>query len=365
MSKRDCYEVLEVSRNASLNEIKKAYRQLALKYHPDKNPDDKDAEEKFKEATEAYSILSDPEKRKSYDQFGHAAFSQGGAGFSGFNDFSAFEDIFSDIFGSFFGGGRSSVRAGNDLRYDLTIDFEEAVFGAEKNIEIARKTACDDCSGSGAAPGSSPEACKHCGGSGQMRIQQGFFTIGRTCDICQGSGQVVTDPCKSCDGKGMTVSQGKINVKIPAGIDHGQRLKLRGEGEPGLMGGPSGDLYVHLSVKEHPVFERQDSELVCEMPISYADAVLGTELVVPTLEGEAKLKIPGGTPSGKIFRLRNKGVPILGTNRRGDQHVRVYIKVPKKISEKRREVLETLRALEDDESDDDRGILEKVKDMFV
>lgn len=366
MSKRDYYEVLGVSKGASESEIKKAYRKLALKHHPDKNPENKvESEDKFKEGTEAYSVLSDAEKRAQYDQFGHAAFQQGGGG-AGFGDFSDFEDIFGDIFGSFFGGGGGSrVRAGNDLRYDLTVDFKEAIFGVEKNIDVAKKVACRDCEGSGAAEGSKPEHCKHCGGSGQTRVQQGFFTIGKPCDVCRGAGQIVTNPCKGCDGIGAVVSQGKINVKVPAGIDSGQRLKLRGEGEPGAAGAPAGDLYVHVLVRDDSVFERQDSEIICEVPISYTDAVLGSEVIVPTLEGEAKLKVPSGTPSGKVFRMRSKGVPILGTNRRGDQHVRVFIKVPKKVSDKRREVLESLKAVENEEPEDDKSFLGKVKDMFV
>ncbi|NLF26211.1 MAG: molecular chaperone DnaJ [Deltaproteobacteria bacterium] len=371
MSKRDYYEVLGVSRDASLDQIKKAYRTKALQFHPDRNPGDKEAEEKFKEATEAYSILADADNRRKYDQFGHAAFQQGG-GFGGAADFSGifagFEDVFGDIFSSFFGagggGGRSRVRSGQDLRCDLEISFEEAAFGAEKEVEILRRVRCETCGGSGAAPGSAPERCRQCGGSGQYRMQQGFFTISRTCHVCNGSGSRIANPCSNCNGSGLKSAKSKIKVKVPAGIDHGQRLRLNGEGEPGLSGGPSGDLYVMISVKEHPVFEREESEIICEVPISYTTAVLGAEINVPTLEGEMKLKVPPGTPSGRIFRLKNRGIQILGTNRRGDQHVRVFIKIPEKLSPEHRELLEKLREQEKD-YEQDKGLFEKVKSMFA
>jgi molecular chaperone DnaJ len=370
LSKRDYYEVLGVSRSASLDEIKKAYRKKALMFHPDKNPDNKEAEEKFKEATEAYSVLSDQGNRSKYDQFGHAAFDQN-AGFSGFSNFGAFEgfeDIFGDIFSSFFGGVGSTSRtrgqAGRDLRYDLVVDFEEAVFGVEKNIKVHRKVQCDKCGGTGAKPGSEPKSCSQCSGLGQIRIQQGFFTISRTCHVCKGNGKVISDPCTTCKGGGLKLAESELKVKVPAGIDHGQRLKLRGEGEAGVAGGPAGDLYVVVSVREHDIFERQDSEIICTVPIPYTTAVLGAEITVPTLEGETQLKIPPGTPSGKIFRLRNRGIQVLGTNRRGDQHVRVEIVVPKKISEEYRSILEALREKELEENDG-RSFLDMVKDMFV
>ncbi|MBN8548435.1 MAG: molecular chaperone DnaJ, partial [Deltaproteobacteria bacterium] len=341
MSQRDYYEVLEVSRTCTVDEIKKAYRKKALLFHPDRNPGNKEAEEKFKEATHAYSILSDAENRQRYDQFGHAAFDHRGGGFNGFaGDFSGFEDIFGDIFSSFFGGAaggaassrRSRGRAGRDLKYDLEITFEEAVFGAEKEIKIDRRIMCDSCDGTGAARGSKPETCGQCGGAGQVRIQQGFFTISRTCPGCGGNGQSIKNPCGMCQATGLRTAATKVSVKIPAGIDHGQRLKLRGEGEAGTGGGPSGDLYVQISVQEHAIFERHESELLCEVPISYATAVLGAEIDVPTLEGLTKMKVPAGTASGKVFRLRNKGIQVLGTNRRGDQHAKRYGKVPKEIS---------------------------------
>ncbi len=382
MAKRDYYEVLGVSKTAALDEIKKAYRKKALQYHPDKNPGNKEAEEKFKEATEAYSILSDAEGRKKYDTFGHDAFQQGaagGPGFTGFGDFTDFEDIFGDLFSSFFGGAfggaggaqggtgrRGRVRAGRDLKYDLQIDFEEAAFGAEKLIKIDRRMMCEECGGSGAAKGSSPENCPQCRGAGQVAMQQGFFTITRTCSMCQGNGKVVKTPCSACAGVGLKSAVSEIKVKIPPGIDHGQRLKLRGEGEGGAQGGPSGDLYVNISVKPHPIFERHESDIVCEVPISYALAVLGGEVEVPTLEGKAKVKVPSGTASGKILRLKGKGIQILGSNRRGDQHVRFYIQVPKKVSDKQKAALEKLKEFDQENlTEDEKGFFEKMKGLFA
>jgi molecular chaperone DnaJ len=369
LAKRDYYEVLSLNRGASADEVKKAYRKAALQFHPDKNPGNKESEELFKEATEAYQVLSDPERRAKYDKFGHAAFEQG-AGFQGFGDFSGFEDVFGDIFSSFFGGtsqGRSSSRAGRDLRYDLAVEFEEAVFGCSKEIEFQRRSNCEDCSGSGATPGSKPEACKQCGGSGQVRMQQGFFTIARTCSICQGTGEFIANPCRGCDGSGLKAKSVKVQVKIPAGIDAGQRLKLRGEGDGGPLGGPAGDLYVLINIKEHPIFERDESEIICTMPISYPSAVLGADINVPTLDGSVSMKIPSGTESGKIFRLRGKGVPILGTNRRGDQHVRIVVNVPKKVSERHRQALETLKEFEQDGQGmaEAKSFFEKMRDMFA
>ena len=361
-----------VSRSATTDEIKKAYRKAAVQFHPDKNPGNKEAEEKFKEATEAYSVLSDGDNRRKYDQFGHAAFQQGG-GFSG-GDFSGFEDIFGDIFSSFFGGfpggggggKRSRGRAGRDLKYDLEITFEEAVFGGEKNITLNRRVGCDTCSGSGSAPGSSPETCRTCGGAGQVRIQQGFFTLSRPCHECGGVGQRITNPCTSCSGTGAKLVQSTLNVKIPAGIDHGQRLKLRGEGEPGQLGGPAGDLYVEIGVQEHPVFKREESELFSEIAVTYATAALGAEVEVPTLEGAAKMKIPAGTPSGKIFRLKNRGVQVLGSSRRGDLHIKVHITVPKKVSDEHRKLLEQLQIIESKQVEqENKGFFDKVKDIFI
>lgn len=383
-NKRDCYEVLGVSKTATLDEIKKAYRKKALQFHPDKNPGNKEAEDKFKEATEAYSILSDTEARKKYDTFGHDAFAQGAGagpgGFQGFGDFSDFEDIFGDLFSSFFGGAfggaggagagggarRGRVRSGRDLKYDLEITFDEAAFGGEKRIKVDRRVLCSECEGSGAAKGSSPETCSQCRGAGQVAMQQGFFTITRTCSMCQGTGKVVKNPCKMCHGAGLKSAISEINVKIPPGIDHGQRLKLRGEGEAGMQGGPSGDLYVVISVKPHPIFERHESDIVCEVPIPYSTAVLGGEVEVPTLEGKAMVKVPAGTASGKVMRLKSKGIQILGSNRRGDQHVRFYIQVPKKVSDKQKAVLEKLKEFDQENlTHDEKGFFDKMKDLFA
>lgn len=372
---KDYYGLLGVSKTATQDEIKKAYRKLALQYHPDKNPGDKAAEEKFKEISQAYAVLSDSAQRAKYDQFGSAAF-EGGAGANpfgqGFGDFSGFEDIFGDIFGSFFGGGgggpqrsRGRGRAGRDLRFDLEVTFEEAAFGTEKEININRGQPCETCSGSGAAEGSGPEKCNQCGGAGQVRMTQGFFTIARPCPGCNGSGQKISNPCTSCSGSGIKMQRSKLNVKVPPGIDHGQRLKLRGEGEAGSAGGPAGDLYVHITIKPHQIFQREESEVLCEVPISYSQAVLGGEVEVPTLEGFVKLKIPAGTSGGKVFRLKNKGIQILGTNRRGDQHVQVHIHVPKKISDEYKKALGELSNLEVKEKDSSRSFFDRVKEMFT
>lgn len=368
--KRDCYEVLGVSRSASLDEIKKSYRKLALQYHPDRNPGNKESEEKFKEATEAYSILSDADNRAKFDQFGHAAFQNGGrGGAEGFGDFAGFEDLFGDIFSSFFGGAaggkRSRGKAGRDLRYDMEITFEEAAFGAEKEVSIPRRTSCETCSGTGAKPGTSATKCGQCQGSGQIRMQQGFFTISQTCGRCSGSGQQIEQPCKTCGGQGLKNAKVNLSVKIPPGIDEGQRLKLRGEGEPGSSGGTAGDLYVQIAIKPHPIFQRQESEIICEVPISYSNAVLGAEIDVPTLEGMTKLKIPAGSESGKIFRLKNRGIQILGSNRRGDQHVKVNVQIPKKISDDHKKVLEQLRDIESKHVESqNKSFFDKVKERF-
>lgn len=370
MSKRDYYEVLEVTRGASAEEVKKAYRKKAVQYHPDKNPGNKEAEERFKEATEAYQVLSDSENRRRYDQFGHAAFDQRSGGFQGFGDFSGFEDIFGDIFSAFFGGSpnqRSRGRAGRDLRYDLQIEFEEAIFGTEKEIQIAKRVSCEACGGSGADPKGGVESCQHCRGSGQIRMQQGFFTISRTCHHCGGAGQVVKIPCAVCNGQGAKGLNTAVKVKIPAGIDHGQRLKLRGEGEAGSLGGPAGDLYVQIEIKPHPVFQREESDLFCDVPVSYTVAVLGAEIEVPSLEGPQKLKIPAGTPSHKVFKLRGRGVHLIGSSQRGDLHVRVVVHIPKELSAEERELLERLRAVEGGPPvlNGAKGLFDKVRDMFV
>ena len=355
MASKDFYDILGVSKDVSAADLKKAYRKKALKYHPDKNPGDKVAEEKFKELSEAYAVLSDQEKRSRYDQFGHDAFTQGGAGgFQGF-DASSFEDMFGDIFSSFFGGGggrtrSSSGKAGRDLLYDLELSFEEAAFGIQKEITVSRPSVCEECSGSGAQKGTSPQTCPDCGGAGQIRIQQGFFTMSRPCGRCGGAGKIIANPCGVCFGRGLVGKNVKIEVKVPPGIDSGQRLRVRDQGEAGLQGAPNGDLYVRVNIKDHPVFQRQESEVVCEVGISYSTAVLGGEVSVPTLDGSVIMKIPAGTPSGKVFRMRNRGIQVLGTTRRGDQHTRVFIDVPKKVSEERKQLLEKLAELDLKES---------------
>jgi molecular chaperone DnaJ len=363
-AKRDYYEVLGVARDASQDQIKKAYRQVALKWHPDKNPGNKAAEEAFKEASEAYQILSNPETREKYDRFGHGAF-QGG-GFEGFGDFGNFaEEVFGDLFGAFFGTGSSRrPRTGRDLRVDLEITLEEAAFGVEKEITVDRPVKCGSCTGTGARKGTFPETCKQCGGSGQIRIQQGFFTIQRPCNVCAGKGKIIRDICPECSGRGEVLSSSRLKVKIPAGINTGQSLKLRGEGEA-LPGSPSGDLYVQISVREHKVFRRQDTEILCEVPITYAQAALGSEVVVPTLDGEAALKIPPGTQPGTTFRLRGKGIVDIHSGRRGDQHVRAVLIVPRSVSDKERGLLEQLAAIQGTPNvEDHRSLFDKVKEFF-
>ncbi len=368
MAKRDYYEVLGVGRDAGAEEIKKAYRKVALKLHPDRNPGDKSAEEKFKEASEAYQVLSDPERRAQYDRFGHAAFEQG-AGFGGF-DFSAagFEDIFGEIFGDFFGGprrGRSRARRGDDLRYDLEISFEEAVFGAEKTIRVPRLQTCTDCQGSGAREGSGRETCSACRGSGQLRYQQGLFSIARTCSQCQGQGSVLRDPCRTCGGAGAVRAQQSLSVRIPPGVDTGSRLKLRGEGESGASGGPAGDLYVVLHVREHPLFTRDGNDVVCEVPIGFTQAALGAEIDVPTPHGKVKMRVPAGTQSGNVFRLKGKGVPDVRGYGHGDALVRVVVETPRKLTAKQRELLEEFARLSgEDVHPISKGFIEKVKELF-
>ena len=367
--KRDYYQTLGVSRDASAEDLKKAYRKLAMKHHPDRNPGDKSAEEKFKEASEAYQVLSDPERRVQYDRFGHAAFEQG-AGFGGF-DFSGagFEDIFSDIFGDFFGGGRGRSRTraqrGEDLRYDLEIRFEDAVFGTERVINIPRLSSCDACSGKGTKGGAARATCSACRGSGQLRFQQGFFTIAKTCGQCGGQGTVIKEPCRACGGSGVTQTTHALNIKIPPGVDTGSRLKLRAEGEAGRNGGPAGDLYVVIDVKPHPLFARQDNDIVCEVPISFAQAALGAEIEVPTIEGKFKMKIASGTQSGTVQRLRGKGVPDLRGGGRGDQLVRVVVETPRKLTARQRELLEEFARSGGEEVNPlTKGFFDKVKEMF-
>ena len=367
--KRDYYEVLGVERTASAGDIKSAYRKLALQYHPDKNPGNHEAEEKFKEASEAYACLSDPDKRARYDRFGHEGRPFGEGGFGGFEGFGGFGDIFGDIFGEIFGGGaggRGRQRGrGADLRYDKELEFDEAAFGTEVELEIPRRKRCDVCSGVGAKPGTSPRTCGTCGGSGAQRFTQGFFSVSRPCPTCGGEGKVIPDPCTACGGKGTVTSTAKIPLKIPAGVDTGSRIKLTGEGEPGPMGGPPGDLYVVIHVKEHPIFVREETEIICTVPISFPQAALGASIDVPTLDGKVKMKIPAGTQSGKVFRLRGKGVPVLGGHGRGDQHVRVVIETPSSLSKRQRELLEEFAAEGgDDIHPQSKNFFDKVKSIF-
>lgn len=366
VAKRDYYEVLGVERGASADEIKKAYRKVALQYHPDRNQGDREAEEKFKEASEAYRVLSDPERRGQYDRFGHAAFEQGG----GFDFTSAgFEDIFGDIFGDFFGGGRGRSRSrpsrGDDLRYDLEIDFEEAIFGVEKTIRVPRLASCDACGGEGTRDGTARETCLACGGAGQMRYQQGLFSIAKTCPECQGAGTVIRNPCPECRGAGAVRRQQSLSVKIPAGVDHGSRLKLRGEGEAGRRGGPPGDLYVIIHVRDHAFFRREGNDVVCEVPIGMTQAALGAEIDIPTPHGVVKMKIPAGTQSGKVFRLKGKGAPDVRGYGTGDMLACVVVEIPRKLTKRQKELLEEFAELSgEDVHPQSKGFLDMVKSMF-
>jgi len=371
LAKLDYYEILEVKKNASGSEIKKAYRRLAIRFHPDKNPGDAQSEAKFKELSEAYAILSDAQKRATYDQFGHAGVN-GGGGFSGGGfDFGGapFEDIFGDIFGDVFGGGRrrgNRGQRGDDLRYNLTISFEEAAFGVEKKLKIPRKQKCKTCNGSGARPGTEAQTCSTCGGVGQVRYQQGFFTMTRPCPDCRGKGKIIADPCRDCRGSGQVKSKHTVDLKVPAGVEDGIRLKMTGEGDSGSQGGGKGDLYVVISVEEHPIFQRDGQDVICEIPISFVQAALGCDLEVPTLEGKLNLKVPAGTQTGKVFKLSGKGIVALqGHHRRGDQLVVLKVEVPTKLNKRQRELLEEFAQ----ESGADihpqgKGFFDKVKELF-
>lgn len=371
--KRDYYEVLGVTRGASEEDLKKAYRRLAIQFHPDRNPGDKEAEEKFKELNEAYQVLSDPERRAQYDRFGHAAFQgpQGPGGFGGFDFTQGFEEVFSDIFGDFFGTGRgrsrSRSRRGDDLRYDLEVEFEEAARGTEKVVKFQRLTTCEACNGSRARGGSEgARTCPNCRGTGQVRTQQGFFSISTTCGQCRGEGMIIADPCPKCQGQGRVRKPVSLSVKIPPGVDNGSRLKLRNEGEAGFGGGASGDLYVVVHVKDHPLFVRQDNDVVIEVPVSFPQAALGAEIEVPTLEGKIKLKVPAGTQSGKVLRLKGKGFVDLHGYGRGDQLVRIVVETPRRLTPRQRELLEEFAKLsgEDVNHPMAKGFVDKLKEMF-
>ena len=358
-NKKDFYDLLGVSKSASPDELKTAYRNMAKKYHPDANPNNKQAEEKFKEINEAYEVLSDPQKKAAYDQFGHAGVGQGvppGGGYGGgfrpqdYGGAADFEDMFGDVFNNFFtgrGGGRarSQVQEGDDLRYDLTLSFEEAVFGISKEVKLRKLTTCESCHGSGAKAGSGKVTCATCQGTGQIRTSQGFFTVARTCSRCGGAGEIPGSPCPTCRGQGRLEKERVISVKVPAGVDEGSRLRVRGEGEAGINGGPAGDLYVFLHVEPHEFFNREGSDLHCEIPISFVKASLGTEMEVPTMDGAVKMKIPAGTQSGKVFRLKEKGIKNPHDSAVGDLLVTVLVETPMDLNSKQKKMLEEFEAL--------------------
>jgi molecular chaperone DnaJ len=373
MSKRDYYKVLDVPKNATEAEIKKAYRRLAMKYHPDRNPNDKEAEERFKEAKEACEVLTDAQKRAAYDQYGHAgveaASRQGGrGGFSG----DAFSDIFGDVFGDIFGAarreGRSQMFRGADLRFELELTLDQAVFGYTTEIEVPKLSECETCHGSGAAKGSTASACDTCGGSGQIRISQGFFQLQQTCPRCRGAGTVIKNPCDTCLGQGRVRRVRNLSVKVPAGVDTGDRIRLSGEGEAGRNGGPPGDLYVEMNVREHPIFERDGAHLSCEVPVSFSTAALGGTVDVPTLDGDVTLKVPAETQSGRVFRLRDKGVKPVRGGSRGDLFCRVVVETPVHLSAEQRELIrkldETLRQDSPRHAPREQGFFEGVKRFF-
>ena len=346
MSKRDYYEVLQVEKDADAASLKKAYRRLAMKFHPDRNPDDAEAEEKFKEAKEAYEILNNGDTRAAYDQFGHAGVDASHGQGQGFNTGGGINDIFGDVFGDIFGGqrrgGRSQVYRGADLRYELELDLEQAVFGDAINVDIPTQTECETCDGSGSEPGSSPTSCETCAGVGQVRMQQGFFSVQQTCPTCRGAGSVVKDPCKECQGRGRNQKVKTLNVKVPAGVDNGDRIRLGGEGEAGRNGGPRGDLYVDIMVRSHAIFERDGRDLSCEVPISFATAVIGGSVDVPTLDGQVKLKVPAESQSGRVFRLRGKGVTPVRGGGQGDLFCKIQVETPVKLTSAQKDLLREL-----------------------
>lgn len=376
MAKKDYYEVLGVNRDASDEDIKKSYRKLAMKFHPDRNPDNPKAEEQFKEAKEAYEILSDAQKRSAYDQFGHAGVDpsqgMGAAGAGGFAG--GFADAFGDIFGEIFGGarggggGRNGVYRGADLRYNLEVGLEEAARGTETRIRIPTMEECDTCHGTGAKPGTQPQTCTTCNGRGEVRMQQGFFSLQQTCPRCHGTGKMISSPCGTCHGSGRTKQQKTLSVKIPAGIDEGDRIRLSGEGEHGMNGGPPGDLYVVIHIRQHPVFSRDHSDLHCEMPISFTTAALGGEIEIPTLDGHAKLRIPPETQSGQVFRLRGKGIKQLRGNGHGDLMCRLVVETPVKLTARQKELLQELERInqaDDRHNPRAKSWMDKVREFFA
>ena len=372
MAKRDYYDVLGVQKNSSPEQIKAAYRKLAVKHHPDKNPGDKASEEKFKEASEAYHILSDKERKQNYDNFGHAAFENGGGGRGGFGNFdfsSNFSDIFEDFFSEGFGGGRRSRKSsfrGSDLRYDLSLTLEEAYTGKKENIKFSTSEKCNICNGSGSEPGHDIGSCSMCGGRGQVRSSQGFFTVQQTCPQCSGSGEEITNPCKDCSGQGKKQASKKLSVTIPKGVDDGTRIRLAGKGEAGSRGSGSGDLYLFINVYSHDLFKRSDENLFFECPVSIADAALGTAIEIPTIDGgKAKIKIPAGTQSGKQFRLRGKGMPYMRGSGNGDLYVQVNTEVPVSLNKEQKELLEKFRDIENEKSNPSiRKFFEKAKSFW-
>jgi len=373
LAKRDYYEVLGVTRDADEATLKSAYRKLALQHHPDRNQDDPAAEEKFKEASEAYAVLSDAGKRAQYDRFGFDGVNMGGGGgFQDFGDLGNFGDIFNDLFGDIFGrqgggGGRTRGRGqrGADLRYNLELELADVMEGTETHIEIPKTKPCETCNSTGAKPGTQPETCSQCRGAGQVILQQGFFRISRPCDVCSGTGEIVRERCRDCRGAGRTEGMHAITVKVPAGVEDGTRLRVTGEGEAGIAGGGPGDLYVVLSIKPHSLFEREGRDIHCGVPIAFAKAALGGEIEVPTLHGKVTLKVPEGTQSGKVMRMRGKGVPSLRTRTPGDQHVHIFVEIPTKLTKKQRELLERFAAeTGTDVSPVTKGFLDKIRDLF-
>jgi molecular chaperone DnaJ len=372
-AKRDYYEILSVSRTATEQEIKSSYRKLAMQWHPDRNPGNAEAEEKFKECSEAYSVLMDADKRARYDQYGHAAVN-GGGGFGGFDasNFADVSDIFGDIFSDFFGvnvggrGGRGRVQRGGDARADITLTFEEAAFGKKTQAKVRRYEACEQCHGTGSAGSKGPSTCPTCAGRGQVRYQQAMFSIARPCPTCHGQGRVISDPCGKCKGESRVMKEHQIDVSVPAGVEDGTRIRYQEQGDVGPNGGPPGDLYVVLEVKPHPFFEREGKDLHCSVPISFSQAAMGAEIVIPTLDGgEHKLKIQEGTQSGTTFRVRGKGVPALQSSGKGDMYVKVRVETPRKLTKRQRELMAELgETFSIDNKPEPRSLFEKVKDIF-